>query len=154
MAELSRIIVQLEAAANGGIEAAMLAEMAKAARPFLPMVRAAIMNTPSAGGVPYNQPPGLRARIARCVQAWADVTGPMVSVGVEVNASLMPDGQKSLPLMLDGEKPWRHPVFGNREHWVSQPSWPYFWGAVTGFGPATQRALERAADIIAAQITG
>ena len=117
-------------------------------RPFAPRVRAAILNTPSKGLVPYHQPPGLRLRIARCVQTWVEIRGDLVSAGVEVNASRMPDGQKSLPLMLNGDKVWRHPLFGNKARWYGQASHPYFAQATALYGPASENAVRRAADQI------
>jgi hypothetical protein len=151
MAELRKLIVQLESAARGEIEAAVAAELAKAMRPFQPAVRAAIINIPTYG----EKHTGLRLRIANCVQTWVVINGPVVQAGVEVNAAKMPDGQKALPLYMDGAKaPWRHPVYGHRDNWVEQEAHPYFAGAVSDFGPATARAVERAMDVIAAKITG
>lgn len=131
---------------NDQVTQIMRAEAAKAARPFAPAVRAAILNTPAYG--PKHT--GLRGRIAGCVQTWAEIRGDMVSVGVEVNSARMPSGEKSLPLMLEGSKAWRHPLFGDDSHWVAQASHPYFWQAVAFYGPASQRAIQRAADRIAA----
>lgn len=148
--ELSQLIIRLEAAGGGEIPAELRKELAKTTRPFAPLVRAAILNIPVKGP----KSTGLRLRIARCVQTWAEIHGNVVSVGIEVNPERMPDGQKALPLYMDGDKaPWRHPVYGNREVWVTQEAHPYFWDAVSQWGPATARAVNRVADKIAAQIT-
>lgn len=155
MASLRLVIAELRQAGSGEIPVELRAEMAKAARPFAPLVRAAIMNIPVKGEVPYHQPPGLRARIAACVESWAEIHGPEVSVGVEVNASRMPNGQKALPLYMDGDKaPWWHPVFGNRDPGVIQEAHPYFWDTVQPMLPATARAIERAVQKIADTIHG
>jgi hypothetical protein len=152
MTALSQVIARLDAASHGEIPAEMLKELAKTARPIAPAVRAAILNIPVKGLVPYKQPPGLRVRIARCVVTWADLDGPVVRVGVGIDPRRMPSGQYSLPLMMDGEKVWRHPVFGNQANIVVQEPHPYFWDAVSSWGPATTRAVQRVADRIAAQI--
>lgn len=157
-AQLRAVIAELRAQDNLTVTARMRAELAATARPFVPRVRAAILNIPSGGGVPYRQPPGLRARIADCVQTWSTggtATSPLVRVGVEINAALMPDGQKALPLYMDGIKPrWRHPLFGDREHWYFQGNapHPYFSENVAPLGPASRLAVERVADDIRRQI--
>lgn len=150
-AQLSTIVAELTRMSDGvTIPRIMEAELAKAARPFAPRVRAAIMNTPT-HGVKHS---GLRARIAGCVQPWAKIRGPVVQVGIEVDSSRMPDGQKSLPLMLEGAKIWRHPVYGHRDRWVPQESHPYFYGAVGPLGPASRLAIDRALQKITDQISG
>lgn len=155
-AQLRAVTAEIARAGNAAkIDARMRAQLAATARPFAPRVRAAILNIPSGGGVPYKQPPGLRARIARTVQVWANQVGNLVQVGIEINAAKMPDGQKALPLYMDGAKPrWRHPLFGNFEHWKAQGNapHPYFYENVGPLGPASQKAMERVAEDIARQI--
>lgn len=155
-AQLRAVTAELARAGNAAtIDARMRAQLAATARPFAPRVRAAILNIPSGGGVPYHQPPGLRARIADCVQVWSSQAGDLVRVGIEINASLMPDGQKALPLYMEGAKPrWRHPLFGNTEHWYQQGNapHPYFYTSVGPLGPASRLAMERVAEDIARQI--
>jgi len=157
-AQLRAVIAELRRQDNAAVTRQMRAQLAATARPFVPQVRAAILNIPSAGNVPYHQPPGLRARIAACVTTWSTggtATDPVVRVGVEVDASRMPDGQKALPLYMDGVKPrWRHPLFGNELRWYFQGNapHPYFYDAVAPLGPASRLAMERVADDIARQI--
>jgi hypothetical protein len=128
------------------INRTLLRQLQASQRPFAPMVRAAILNTPAHG--PKHT--GLRMRIAACVQTWVEIRGDMVTAGVEVNASRMPSGQKSLPLYLNGNKaPWRHPLFG-KPPWYSQPAHPYFAQAVALYGPAGRNAVQRAAGQIVA----
>ena len=127
-------------------------ELAKVARPFAPALRARILNIPvNRGG--SRRDPGLRQKIAACVETFATINGPVVRVGIAVNPQRMPDGEHSLPLMMEGVKPWRHPVFGDRTNWVSQESHPYFDDAMGGLGPASARAVERALDAITARIS-
>lgn len=41
---------------------------------------------------------------------------------------------------------FRHPVFGNAEVWVSQPTRPYLWPAVRGRAADLRRGVEKAVD--------
>lgn len=150
MAELRQVIASYERMTNGEITRKMRRRLANAGSPLVPRVRAAILNIPSKGTVPYKGMPGLRVEIAACVESWVFIHGPQVQVGVAVNAAKMPDGKKALPLYMEGAKaPWRHPLFGDYGHWVVQSPHPYFYGAVAFYGPASRNALERAADDIA-----
>jgi hypothetical protein len=55
--------------------------------------------------------------------------------------------------MVEGKKRWRHPVFGNREVWVNQPSQPYFYNVLRVAGPASRRAVNRVLDGISRDIS-
>jgi hypothetical protein len=145
MAELSMLIASLARMDNGKVTAIMRREASAAAKPFVPRVRAAILNIPTTGPVHT----GLRERIARCVETWSSINGPVAKVGIEVNSSRMPDGQMSLPLGMEGAKRWRHPLFGDREHWYTQMPHPYWQSGTAGYGAAQQNAIERAAQQIA-----
>jgi hypothetical protein len=127
-------------------------ELAKVARPFAPTLRARILNIPVIRG--SQRDPGLRQKIAACVETFSTIQGAVVRVGIAVNPQKMPDGEHSLPLMMEGAKVWRHPLFGNMEQWVTQDSHPYFDDAMAGIGPASRRAVERALDAITARISG
>lgn len=153
-ASLSKVVAELRSMDDAKVSGILLKELAKAARPFAPAVRAAIINIPAGGGEPYHEPPGLRLRIARCVNPWANIRGGVASVGVEMECRRMPSGQYSLPLGMDGVKRWRHPLFGNREHWYTQYPHPYFREATAGMGPASRVAVQRALDEITRQLEG
>lgn len=71
---------------------------------------------------------GLRETIARAV-AGSISTGSArtgVSVTWKVAAAKMPNKQRRLPKAFNSAKGWRHPVFGDRENWVTQHGTPYF----------------------------
>jgi hypothetical protein len=149
MSTLQQVITALQIeGAPDRINRQLLRQLQASQRPFAPRVRAAILNTPAYG--PKHT--GLRTRIAACVQTFVEIHPPnLVSAGIEVNASRMPSGQKALPLYLDGAKaPWRHPLFGNRARWYGQPAHPYFARSVALYGPASERAVQRAADAVVA----
>jgi hypothetical protein len=71
-----------------------------------------------------------------------------------MNPKDMPPGELSLPLGMEGVKRWRHPVYGNREVWVTQAPHPYFQQAAAGFGPAAGLALRASLEDITRQING
>jgi hypothetical protein len=129
--------------------------LVEAARPFVPAVRASAMAIPAHGPATT----GLRSRIAACatVGAW-DSGARQVSVAVEIEPGRMPSGEKGLPLYMEGvgtgrHDRWRHPVFGRREdHWVQQPSHPYFYQAASGFGRAAGEAMRAAVEDITRQL--
>jgi hypothetical protein len=114
-------------------------------------VRASALAIPAMG----EKHTGLRARIAACAETASWDSGPReVSVAVEIQPQRMPPREKSLPLMMDGAKRFRHPVFGDRLNWVSQEQHPYFTRAASGFGRAAGPAMQRALDDITRQING
>ena len=153
--QMQLIIAQLRDAPRN-LDQNMAVELAKTARPFAPLVRAAILNIPVKGLVPYKQPPGLRLRIAKTVTPFATITPGLVVIGLKIQPNKMPSGQYSLPLGMQGAKRWRHPVFGNREVWVAQGNapHPYFYEVMTPLGPASRRAIERALENLSRQISG
>jgi hypothetical protein len=153
--QMQAVIAELRKMADGGVADIVSRELTAAARPFAPQVRAAILNIPVKGLKPWPpQEPGLRLRIARCVVAWSRAGGGVIQVGVKVDPSRMPSGQYSLPLGMDGRKRWRHPVFGDRENWVTQVPHPYFDAATAPMGPASKRAIDRALERITRAISG
>lgn len=135
---------------QGRVNGIVRSELSKAVRPLLPSVRASILNIPTYG----DKHTGLRVRISRTVESWAKIEAGVVTAGVAVNSAKMPSGQKSLPLMMEGVKRWRHPVYGNRNVWVAQESHPYFYQAVAFFGPASRLAIDRALQRISDAISG
>lgn len=120
------------------------------ARTFVPLVQASVMAIPTTG----TKHTGLRARIAACAQTATWGHGREVNVSVEMNPKKMPPGELSLPLGMEGEKRWRHPVYGNREEWVTQPPHPYFYQAADGYGRAAGDALRAALEDITWQVNG
>jgi hypothetical protein len=128
------------------------------AKRFVPLVQASALAIPTTG----TRHTGLRARIAACAETATWGSGREVDVAVEIDAHRMPDGEKALPLYMEGvgvghrgDVRWRHPVFGrDKDPWVQQPAHPYFYQAVAGYGPAAGQALRAAVDDITRQING
>ncbi|NUR28504.1 MAG: HK97 gp10 family phage protein [Hamadaea sp.] len=69
-------------------------------------------------------------------------------VGVELRASKsVPHARPYEGISQQGSTSYfRHPVFGNRERWVSQKTRPYLWPAVNGRAPAMRAGIEKAVD--------
>ena len=71
---------------------------------------------------------GLRESIASAttgsISTGSKATG--VSVTWKVRAAKMANRQRRLPRDFNRTRGWRHPVFGNRDAWVSQKGLPYF----------------------------
>lgn len=152
VAQLQRIIAELRAMDQEQVLGITEDELAKTVRPFAPALRAKIMNIPVKRG--SFRSPSLRAKIAACVETFATVNGAEVRVGLAVNPQLMPDGEHSLPLMMNGDKIWRHPLFGDMERWYGQESHPYFDDVTMTMGPASRRAIDRVYATITARIGG
>lgn len=59
---------------------------------------------------------GLRRRVAAATTLESTQRG----VRFVVRSAQLPENQRTLPRHMNSEKPMRHPVFGNRDNWVSQ----------------------------------
>jgi hypothetical protein len=131
-----------------------------AAAPFVRAVKASALAIPVTGV----KQTGLRARIAACAETATWGTGRTVNVAVQVNGSRMPEGEKGLPLYMEGvaggrinHARWRHPVYQtarNPDTWVQQAPHPYFHQAADGFGRAGGEALKVALEDITRQLNG
>lgn len=152
-ADLARIVKELRSVSAGygaEIRRRMLREIRAEAKPLVPQVRRAILSIPTKG----EGSTGLRRRMAKAVTLAVRLSGRDAGVTIRVDGRKMPAGQKNLPAYMEGSKrPWRHPVFGNRDTWVAQPSHPYFFKIVRPFGARARRGVLRALDSISRDIT-
>ncbi len=129
-----------------------------AAAPFVRAVRASALAIPATG----EKHTGLRARIAACAETATWGQGRTVNVAVQVNPGRMPEGERGLPLYMEGvpggrinHARWRHPVYGR---WLpgqpDQPSHPFFFQAASGFGGAGGEALKASLEDITRKLNG
>ena len=68
---------------------------------------------------------GLRATIAKSIEAKVKFRGPSRGVRIQVNPKALGNRGARLPERINDGK-WRHPVYGNRDAWASQtgkPGW-------------------------------
>jgi hypothetical protein len=122
-------------------------ELRAVARPLVPKVRAAWLSAPSKGrtGRPG---PSLRALLAKATRIEVRTTGKSAGVNIRTDGRKMPSGMKALPGYAEGvrRRPWRHPVHGDRNTWVTQQPFPRFYAAVQPDEAAAQRAATDAVD--------
>ncbi|WP_084963756.1 hypothetical protein [Thermoactinospora rubra] len=97
---------------------------------------------------------GLRDTIARSLRLVTKTGSRSARVRIEVDASKMPQDQRTLPRHLDSEKGWRHPVFGNRKKWVHQRGQPWFEVTIRRHAPKVRNDILKAMDDIADKIEG
>lgn len=71
---------------------------------------------------------GLRETIARAVSGSISTSNAKTGVSVtwKAAAAKMPNKQRTLPKGFNSPRGWRHPVFGNRNVWVTQHGAPFF----------------------------
>jgi hypothetical protein len=130
-----------------------------AGRPYPARVRASVLAIPTK---PDGKHTGLRARIAQCVELSSGTDSKSAYVSVWVNPFRMVPDYKTLPLYMEGVKEsrarnysrWRHPIYGDRERWATQPAHPYFYQAASPLGRASGDAMRLALEDISRQIRG
>ncbi|MEW2250389.1 hypothetical protein AB0907_23980 [Streptomyces sp. NPDC006975] len=149
--DLVRIAAELRRMNRPELQKRFRQELRAAGKPMVPRVRQAIQQIPSKRGYSSG---GLRGNMARAVKLEVRTTGREAGVRLRVDGRKMPSGQKALQSYMEGvKKPWRHPVFGNREVWVKQDPKPYFFHTVEPMGLAAQRNIQRAAERVADDLT-
>jgi hypothetical protein len=93
---------------------------------------------------------GLRNRIASLIRFKVTLSGRNVGVRVEVDTSGLPPDQRTLPQHLDAADGWRHPVYGNRDAWVTQHGQPWWEVTIARHQAQFERdaaaVMERVAD--------
>ncbi|MEV6737874.1 hypothetical protein AB0N14_13465 [Streptomyces sp. NPDC051104] len=148
--DLRRISRELRRMDDKEVKKRFRTELRAAAKPLVPKVRAAIRQIPSKRGY---SPDGLRGALSKATKLEVKTTGKQAGVAIRVDGRKMPSHMKSLPSMVEGKKRFRHPVFGNRNVWVTQTSHPYFYSALRMAGPVARRAVNRVLDGISKDIS-
>ncbi len=149
--DLKRIASELRRMDSKQLKSEFGRELRAAAKPMVPAVKAAIRDIPSKRGYTAS---GLRGRMTRAVKLEVRTTGRDAGVRIRVDGRKMPSGDKNLQSYMEGVKrPWRHPVFGNREVWVKQQPKPYFFKTVDRIGTRTRRDVNQAMDRVAKKIS-
>jgi len=125
-------------------------ELKDAAKPIVPLVRANIMALPSKNQSRILGHKPLRKRLSRAVTVQVRY-GSRAGVFVFMNPRKMPDGEKALPAYFErktGQPLLRHPVFGNRQAWVTQltPQEGYFTRSLGGIEQRVTRKIEQIID--------
>lgn len=132
--------------------------LTEAAAPARDAVRSAALGLPSTGGgtEAWRKKRGvaggasLRQGIAAATEIKVMPARPdafMIRVRVSGTKFRAATGKPlTLPRYMEGQsrRPWRHPVFGNTNVWVVQPSRPYLIPTVARFKGEAKAAVERA----------
>jgi hypothetical protein len=126
-------------------------------RPMVASVKAAWLSAPSRGHASSARArrgqPDLRKLLARATAGQVRFTGKEAGVRVRTDGRKMPSGSRALPTYAEGTKrPWRHPVFGDREVWVTQQKFPRFYEAVQPNEAQARRQVIEAVDQVFDQI--
>lgn len=126
--------------------------------PMVREVRAAWLSSPSRGHGTSTRArrgqPDLRRLLAKATFGQVRFTGKDAGVRIRTDGRKMPSGQKALPGYVEGVwgRSWRHPVFGNRDTWVTQRPFPQFYDAVQPNEAAARRACIEAVDQVFTKI--
>jgi hypothetical protein len=80
---------------------------------------------------------GLRETIAAGVRLQINASG----IRFIASSARLPESQRTLPRHLDSEKGWRHPVFGNRDNWVTEHGGPWFAETIKPHAPDFRAAV-------------
>lgn len=137
----------------------LTAELKAAAQPLVPRVQAAWRSAPAHQGRRSRSraaQPDLRDLLARSTWVQARLTGKEAGVRIRSDGRKMPSGMRSLGGYAEGirRRPWRHPVFGNRQVWVAQRPFPRFYDAVKPDELAARRKAVAAVDKVFDEIEG
>lgn len=91
---------------------------------------------------------GLRKKVAAGVHVERQGTG-----GVRIQTSMPTKSEGRIPRGLDSPKGWRHPLFGDKNHWFSNPGYDWFISTFSNSEDLIEshlhNVLERAAEDIA-----
>lgn len=123
------------AATDPELKKSLRKRMLSLAKPIVDDVKQAEKNIPSKGEIgdarkKKGETLGLRASLAAATKADFNGTGRGAVLHIRVSGSrfVSVSGRKrTLPYYMEGrrKRPWRHPVYGNRDKWVQQPSHPF-----------------------------
>jgi hypothetical protein len=117
--------------------------------PIRDEVKAAYRAAPSTQGKARRKGGSLRGQLARATRVEVRTTGRMAGARIRVDGRKMPAGQRSLPAYWEGYKrPWRWPVYGNRQAWAQGRARPTFDRTVEPHEDDAGRAVDAVLDDI------
>lgn len=150
--KFGRLARRFRAAADGQLRSDLNAELLRASPPVVAKTRARVLGAafPVVPGDGGSEPTGFRARLAA-----ATGTEPLGNgVRFRVDGATVGERGHRLAMLSDTELAprWRHPVFGNREAWVTQRGQPWFFSSIRPEEPRFRRGVETAMDKTARRI--
>jgi hypothetical protein len=153
----------LREAANGKeLRKQLTRELKHELAPMVASVKAAWRAAPSSQGRSSRRGGSLRSLLARATRAEVRLSGRQAGIRVRTDGRRMPSGMKGLPGLAEGlghavdrrRGRWRHPVFGDRDTWVSQRPFPGqpFYSSVQPHEARVRREVEQAVEAVFKQI--
>jgi hypothetical protein len=129
----------------------LMVDLKAAAEPLVPRVQAAWRRAPAAKAPKTRGRRGqsdLRELLAKSTWVQARLTGKQAGVSVRTDGRRMPNQMKALPGYVEGirRRPWRHPVYGNRDTWRNQRPFPRFYDAARPDEALARRKVNEAID--------
>lgn len=117
----------------------------EAVRPTLLKTQLAAQQFPATG----SHHTGLRNAVARSLA----ISASRGNVRISVRRGKMPEGKENLPNRMEGiGGKWRHPLFGDTEHWYAQPQHPWFYPTVKGDLEEVRMKISKVTDDIAKEL--
>jgi len=146
--DLKRVTRQLRQQADGKeLVKELRAGLRGVLVPIRDEVKAAYRSAPSKGGKAGRRGGSLRGQLARATRVEVRTTGRMAGARLRVDGRKMPAGSRSLPAYWEGYKrPWRWPVYGNREAWAQGRARPTFDRTVEPHEDDADRAVDEVLD--------
>jgi hypothetical protein len=115
--------------------------------PIRDEVKTAYRAAPSGQSKARRKGGSLRGQLARVTHVEVRTTGRMAGARLRVDGRKMPAGQRSLPAYWEGYKrPWRWPVYGNRQAWAQGRARPTFDRTVEPHTDDAGRAVDKVLD--------
>lgn len=115
--EWERVIVALTRA-DDEMQVKLTASIEDDAEGLADVARGRVLGLPTPRNAGHT---GLRAKVARGVHV--ERQGEF---GVRVQASMPTKSEGIIPRGLDRPKGWRHPLFGDKDHWFANPGYDWF----------------------------
>jgi hypothetical protein len=164
--KFGRLAHRFRDAANGDLQRDAVNELQRASPPVLARVRAGVLAA-SFPAVPpsvhdWDTPKKhLRERLAAATHVGPLPQGNGIRFAVEYE-QVDPQWGRRLAQLTDveaasqgrGGPRWRHPLFGDREHWYMQRGTPWFFVNIRPARPEFEAGIHRAMQRTARKITG
>ncbi len=131
-----------------GLRRSLLKNLRAAAKPVQDEVKRNAFAIPATG----MKSTGLRTALMRATHTTVSMSVKGATVKVVTDSKRMPPGQTGMAENMEGPKPFRHPVYGNRAVWVTQQSHPYSAPAANTAENAATIAAVAAVEETAARI--
>ena len=144
--QLAALSTQLREAGNKTLMKSLRKRLNAVTKPIVAEVRAAAKATPGKGDG------SLRASLARSVQSKLSTSSKSASVSIKLSGARMPSGQRGLPALVEGLRPWRHPTFGH-DPWKKQAPHPFFYQTLKKNEQKVQSEVARVLDDVTNEIT-